>query len=223
MCFSASASFTASGVLAASGYAISKLPKEEDEKFLSLIPWVFSAHQFIEGVLWLNHVGLCSDQYKSGAVYAYSFIAYILWPIYIPFTVYKLEDQTYRRWMILLCQVIGLYVSLSCLVTILRNPVGVRIVDQSLSYSISVPNLIMAPYFISVSIPFLLSSKRKLVLFGGGLTLSCIAAGLMASSSTFPSVWCFYAAVLSGSLYLYFKTSRDIHQQAIHEVSWGSR
>jgi len=223
MCFSASASFAASAALATCGHAISKLPKEDNEKHLSLIPWIFSAHQFIEGVLWLNHAGLCSDHYKSSAIYAYSFIAYILWPVYIPFTVYKLESHTYRKWTILLCQAIGIYVSLACLISILQNPVGVTIASQSLSYSIRTPEFITAPYFISVSLPFLISSKRRLVLFGGGLTLSCVAAALMATSSTFPSVWCFYAAVLSASLYLYFKTSGSLNRQVIHEVNWGSR
>lgn len=220
MCFSASASFAASGALAAGSYAISRLPKRESEKPLSFIPLIFAAHQFIEGVLWLNHAGLCTDQYKSGAIYAYSFIAYALWPIYIPFSIYKLETEKYRRVMILLCQIIGVYVSLTCLVSILQNTVNVTIVGQSLSYSIRIPELIMAPYFISVTLPFLISSEKKLVFFGGGLTLSCVAAILMASSSTFPSIWCFFAAVLSASLYLYFRSSVHVDQQSIQRVSW---
>jgi hypothetical protein len=220
MCFSASASFAASGALAASGYAISRIPKKKAEIPISLIPIIFAAHQFIEGVLWLNHAGLCADQYKSGVIYAYSFIAYALWPIYIPFSVYKLEMEKSRRVMILLCQAIGVCVSLASLVSILQYPVGVRIVGQSISYSIQISEFIMAPYFISVSIPFLIASDKRLVLFGGGLTLSCVAAALMATSSTFPSVWCFYAAVLSVSLYLYFRSSVGVHLQVIHRISW---
>jgi hypothetical protein len=223
MCFSASASFAASGTLAASGYAISRLPKKECEKTLSFIPLIFAAHQFIEGVIWLNHAGLCPDQYREGAVYGYTFIAYALWPVYVPFAVYKLETNMLRRAIILLCQAIGFYVSVTYLLSILQNPVGVSIVDRGFSYSIQTPDLVMAPYFISVSIPFLISSEKKLVLFGVGLTISCIAAALMASSSHFPSVWCFYAAVLSASLYLYFRTSVNVKRQIIQRVSWGSR
>jgi hypothetical protein len=222
MCFSASASFTASGALAASSYAISRLPKKESEKTLSFIPLIFAAHQFIEGVLWLNHAGLCPDQYKEGSIYGYTFIAYALWPIYVPFAIYKLETKKVRRVIILLCQAIGFYVSVTSLLSILHNPVGVSIVDRGFSYSIQTPDWIMAPYFISVSIPFLISSEKKLVLFGAGLTISCIAAALMTSSSHFPSVWCFYAAVLSASLYLYFKTSVNMKRQTIHRVSLGS-
>lgn len=223
MCFSASASFAASGALAASGYAISRLPKKECEKTLSFIPLIFAAHQFIEGVLWLNHAGLCPDQYKEGAIYSYTFIAYALWPVYIPFAIYKLESDKVRRAIILVCQAIGFYVGITALFSILQNPVGLSIVDRGFFYSIQTPDLIMAPYFISVSIPFLISSKKKLVLFGVGLTLSCIAAALMASSSHFPSVWCFYAALLSVSLYLYFRTSVNVNRQTIQRVSWGSR
>ena len=113
MCFSASASFAASGALAASGYAISRLPKKECEKTLSFIPLIFAAHQFIEGVLWLNHAGLCPDQYKEGAIYSYTFIAYALWPVYIPFAIYKLESDKVRRAIILVCQAIGFYVGIT--------------------------------------------------------------------------------------------------------------
>jgi hypothetical protein len=223
MCFSASASFAASGALAASSYAISRIPKRKSEIPVTLIPAIFAAHQFIEGILWLNHLGLCPELYKSGGIYAYSLIAYTLWPIYIPFAVYKLETDKLRRAVILLCQAMGVYVSITSLISIFGNPVDVTILGQSLSYSIRTPEFIMAPYFISVSLPFLISNEKKLVLFGGGLTLSCILAAVMASSSTFPSVWCFYAAVLSAGLYLYFKTAEKSEQPVIHEVSYGSR
>jgi hypothetical protein len=220
MCFSASASFAASGALAAISYAIARIPKKKAEVPLSLIPVIFAVHQCIEGILWLNHAGLCSDYYKSGGIYAYSFIAYALWPVYIPFAVYKLEMERFRRTIILICQAIGIYISLASLLSILQYPVDVAIVGQSLSYFIRTPELFMAPYFISVSIPFLISTEKKLVLFGGALTLSCVAAALMASSSTFPSVWCFYAAVLSAGLYLYFRSSVNVHQPVIRKASF---
>ena len=223
MCYSASASFAASGALAASSYVISRLPKKESEKPISLIPMIFAAHQFIEGVLWLNQTGICPDQYKSGAIYGYTFIAYALWPAFIPFVVYRLETEKVRRVIILLCLAIGLYASLASSFSILQNPVDVSVIDQSLSYSIRTPKLIMIPYFISVTIPFLISSDKRIVIFGGALTLSCVAAALMTASSTFPSVWCFYAAVLSIGLYLYFRASVKVHQPTHHRISWQGR
>jgi hypothetical protein len=90
MCFSAEASFAASGVLAASSVAISRIPKERSSIPLSLFPAIFAAHQFAEGVLWLHHDGVLPDAYKVGALYAYVLIAYVLWPILVPFAAYSI-------------------------------------------------------------------------------------------------------------------------------------
>jgi len=207
MCFSASASFAASSTLAASGYVISRVPKEKSEIPLSLIPIIFALHQFIEGILWLIHLHVLSVQFKPVAIYSYVFIAWILWPVYVPFAVYRTETHRVRRRIILLCQFIGVFISLTFLVTSIQHPIDISIEGHSFSYTMPAYEWSLAPYLLSVSIPFLISSKKGLVLFGVALTLSCIGALIMATSSTFPSVWCFYAAILSASMYLYFNAS----------------
>jgi hypothetical protein len=205
MCFSAEASFAASGVLAASSVAIARLPKEKAGIPLSLFPALFATHQFIEGVLWLNHEGVLPDAYKAPAVYAYALIAYVLWPVFVPFSAYLLENDRKREILILICQAIGLAVGLWLLTSFLRHPVTVSVDCCSLSYNVQAPHLLLAPYLAAVSIPFLASSRKGLVLFGLAITISCGAAAIAASAATFPSVWCFFAALLSAGLYLYFR------------------
>jgi hypothetical protein len=214
MCFSAEASFAASGVLAASGIAISRLPKERASIPLSLFPAVFATHQFIEGILWLNQDGVLPDAFKSGAVYAYALIAFVLWPIYVPFSAYLTETGRRRRNIILICQAIGLGVGLTLLLSFVRDPVTVTADCCSLSYQVNAPVVLLAPYLVAVSIPFLASSRRSLVLFGLAITASCAVALVVASEPAFPSVWCFFAAVLSAGLYLYFRLAAqpDGHQ-----------
>jgi len=207
MCFSASASFATSGVLAASGIAISRIQKPKSEIPLSLFPYIFATHQFIEGILWLNHTGVVAAEYKLYAVYGFVFIAYVLWPICVPFSAYVIETGRWRRGIILLSQCIGLYVGLTALISIIRGTVDASVVGHGFAYSINTPDFFLALYLVSVSVPFLMSKKKRLVLFGAALTLSWVAAMLIASSPNFPSVWCFYAAVLSISLYLYFRYS----------------
>jgi Family of unknown function (DUF6629) len=205
MCFSAEASFAASGVLAASSVALSRIPKEKASIPLSLFPAIFATHQFIEGVLWLNHDGVLPDTYKSVAVYAYALIAFVLWPIFVPFAAYLVEAERRRRTIILICQALGLWVGLTLLLSFVRNPLEVSADCCSLSYRVSAPDLLIAPYLAAVSIPFLASSRRSLVLFGVGVTVSCAVAAVSASAATFPSVWCFFAAILSAGLYLHFR------------------
>ena len=207
MCFSAEASFAASGVLAASSVAISRIPKERSSVPLSLFPAIFATHQFIEGILWLNHDGVLPDTYKTAAVYAYAFIAYVLWPIYVPLAAYLIETRRRRRLIILVCQAIGLGVGLMLLLNNVGAPLDVSADCCSLSYQVNAPDLLIVPYLIAVSIPFLESSQRSLVLFGVALMISCAAAAVLASAATFPSVWCFFAAILSAALYVHYRVA----------------
>lgn len=207
MCFSAEASFAASGVLAASSVAIWQIPKEKRSIPLSLFPAVFAAHQFTEGILWLNNDGVVPDTYRSVAVHAYALIAYVLWPIFVPFAAYVMETGRTRRILILICQAVGLGVGLTLLLGFLQFPVEVSVDCCSLSYHVDAPDLLIAPYLMAVCLPFLASSRRSLVLFGLGVAVSCVAAAVAASAATFPSVWCFFAAMLSAGLYLHFRIS----------------
>ena len=205
MCFSATASFVASGALVASGVAITRIPKPKSTIPLSMFPAIFAALQFIEGLLWLNHRGFLADDYRSVAVYAFMLIAFVLWPIFVPFSVYVLESGRIRRVIILLCQCTGMYVGLTNLVNIIRGPVNASVVGHSFAYAINTTDILFYLYLISVFIPFLVSSNKRLVILGVALAALFVTARFIASTATFPSVWCFYAAILSLFLYLFFR------------------
>jgi hypothetical protein len=205
MCYSAEASFAASGVLAASSVAIARLPKDKASIPLSLFPGIFAAHQFTEGLIWLQQDGILSDTYKPGAVYAYALIAFVLWPVCAPFSAYLLETARRRRIIILICQALGLWVGFTLLLGIIRTPVQVSAGCCSLSYYVNVPDIWLIPYLIAVTLPFLISSQRILVLFGLAMVVSCAAAFFTTSVYTLPSVWCFFAALLSAGLYAHFR------------------
>jgi hypothetical protein len=172
-----------------------------------MFPAIFATHQFIEGVLWLNHDGVLPDTYQSVAVHAYALIAYVLWPMLVPFAAYLLEGDRRRRLIILGCQVIGLWAGLALLVSFVREPVSVSADCCSLTYHVNAPEMLIAPYLVAVCIPFLVASCRGLVFFGLAVAGSCIAAAILATASAFPSVWCSFAACLSAGLYLYFRAT----------------
>lgn len=207
MCFSAEASFAASGVLAASSVAIARIPKEKASIPLSLFPAVFATHQFIEGLLWLHHDGLLPDACRSGAVYAYVLIAYVLWPVFVPLAAYLVETGPHRRLLMLACQAIGLGVGLTVLLGFLREAPRVQVNCCSLSYQVNAPDLLIVPYVVAVCLPFFAAARKSLVLFGIGIAVSCAAAAVASSTATFPSVWCYFAAILSAGLYLHFRTA----------------
>jgi len=209
MCFSATASFVASGALVASSVAIARIPKPKSAIPLSMFPAIFAILQFIEGLLWLNHRGFLADNYKPIAVYAFLLIAFVLWPIFVPFSVYVLESSRIRRVIILLCQFTGIYVGLAHLVIIIRGPVNASVIGHSFAYTTNTTDILFYLYLISVFIPFLVSSNKRLVILGVALAALCVTAMFIASTATFPSVWCFYAALLSLFLYLFFRYSAN--------------
>jgi len=221
MCFSATASFVASGALVASSVAIARIPKPKSAIPLSMFPAIFATLQFFEGLLWLNHRGFLADNYKPVAVYAFLLIAFVLWPIFVPFSVYVLESGRIRRVIILLCQFLGIFAGLTNLVIIIRGPVNALVVGHSFAYVINIPDIISALYLISIIIPFLVASNKGLVIFGVALAASSATAGFLATTGTFPSVWCFFAAILSLFLYLFFRypANRNRKMLAINSSS----
>ena len=220
MCFSATASFIASGALAASGAAIACTPKPGRALPLSLFPVFFAVLQFAEGLLWLNHRGFLSDTFKPVGLYIFLFIAYVLWPIYVPFSACVLESGRKRRIIILVCQILGLAVGITNLVVIINGPVDASVVGHHFAYAINMPEILNAPYVISVAVPFLVSSSRRLVIFGAALAVLYAIAAVVASSATFPSVWCFYAAILSVFLFFIFRTrAKQVWKPAVPDAT----
>ena len=106
-----------------------------------------------------------------------------------------------------MCLVVGLGVGLAYLLALLRSPVEVSYQACSLSYYLDAPANLLVPYLVAVVLPFLVCSQRSLVLFGLALLASCAAAVYLATQPGFRSLWCFFAAGLSASLYLHFKTA----------------
>jgi hypothetical protein len=210
MCYSAEASFVASGVLAASSVAIARTPKERSSIALATIPAIFATHQFIEGFIWLSQGRPGMEALETVAIVLYVLIAYVLWPVFIPFTAYRTEPDPKRRIAILTCQAIGLVVGLNYLLGMIRTPVAVSVYTCNLSYQVgSIWNLGPA-YLIAVIVPFLVSSHKGLVMFGLGVLATCAVGLYLEQMQSFPSVWCFFAAVLSIGLLAYFKAAQQV-------------
>ena len=97
MCFSAEASFTAAAVLMPLGAAAMARAWRVDKSFVALctLPLLFGLQQFAEGMVWV--AGAAGD---SAAVERYSlvyiFFSWIVWPIWVPVSVYFLEPASRR-------------------------------------------------------------------------------------------------------------------------------
>ena len=203
MCFSATASFTASAILAATGIVSVKQVKKKQDYFLASIPFLFGIQQFLEGLIWVfPDYGM----FTLVLGYAFLFFAFLLWPTYIPLALWAHEPDAKRRCMLRFMILFGAFGTFYLLVTLLNQSLTVDVINHHVIYLIDVPyTRAGVVLYISVTTgSFLLSSKRFLQMFGL-LALFSAAMSWMFYEQAFTSVWCFFAAFLSFFLYFYLR------------------
>lgn len=207
MCFSATASFSAAGLLAVTGVATLTQVKKRAELPLALTPLFFAAQQAAEGALWLT-VGQ-GRAHSLMLANIFAAIALVVWPALIPLAVALVEREALRRLVMLLLLPAGIGVAVYSAGTTLAHPYLAWPVGHALTYVDNHPYspTMLATYLICTCLPPLLSSSRTLNLFG-----VIVAAGLgitmLAFFEDFVSVWCFFAALASLTLLRFFPEQR---------------
>lgn len=200
MCFSAPASFVASGALSIIGVSSLTVASKE-EKVLALFPIIFGIQQGFEAVQWL---ALENGTPSLVAGYGFLFFAYAFWPIYVPIAVFLFDKK--RRKFLLWTIVFGGMVSLFFLGLLLLNPLSVSTAGHSIVYDLRDPlnSYSVIAYLVAVFLPLFASSNRFLRWFGSMNIALALLAGVF-YTETFASVWCFFAAVSSIIFLVYLK------------------
>ncbi len=211
MCFSASASFAASGGLILCGLATRRFRSvAANERPLAAIPYAFGAQQFAEGLVWLGVSGAVPGAVQGAAVYCFSFLAFVFWPFYIPHALACFERSARRRQIVhlrTLGSAMGLYY-LWCFTV--YSPVTLEVMCEfgacgSLAYQFRLPYLdttINYVYLTVATVPFFLVTNARVRWFSGlPFLLSFPLTKVFSVPDTFPSTWCFFAAVVSASVF----------------------
>ncbi len=209
MCFSATASFVAGTALLAAGTVIVRKASRKRELPFAAIPLLFGLQQLSEGVVWLTF-RFEAPLLNVIMTHIYSFFSHVLWPIYVPFAILLLEPIPWRRKAIWTFLLAGSAVGLYLLVILIRFPVTSEAVGGHIAYQS--PHFyvmtVMASYLLATCVSLFFSSHNAVIAFGVVALLSFIAAYAF-YAVWFISVWCFFAAVLSGIVYLYFSNSEQ--------------
>lgn len=198
MCFSAAASFTAGIVLISTGLLTARKAKKKSDYYLASVPILFGVQQMIEGGIWV-----WPDQgpLHNLLTYCFVFFAYVFWPIYIPSVVLLLEHIKWRRRILRVFQVIGAISVIGMIYAISSAEVSSYILKNSVCYDVhNIWQPIGVLYVIALCFSFFFSSNK----FINRLGLFSMIAVLVAYyfyTATFASVWCFFAAIISISIY----------------------
>ena len=204
MCFSATASFSAGAVLLGLGTLTLKSARHPRELAFAAIPLLFAIQQLSEGVIWLTF-RYDAPQLNTVMTHVYSFFSHVLWPAYVPVAVLLIEPASRRRRALLVFVAAGVAVGAYLLYVLVAFPVVSRTIGQHVEY-IS-PHFFAATvitlYLLSTAFSPILSTHRMVKVFGV-LALSSFALAYAFYATWFISVWCFFAALMSGVVYLHF-------------------
>ena len=209
MCFSATASFAASGCLAPLGaLALWRCGRERRRDLLPLavMPLAFALQQALEGVVWLGlQQGPLVGAARLAAM-AYLFFAFAFWPAWIPFLALRIWDERpgWRWRLLLLLQAVGLLFAGLLWLPLALQPQWLepRLVQGSIDYGTALllegGPLVYGRYLYAavIAMPLLLLPSARLRFFGIALVASGLAADWL-YRQTFASVWCYFSAVLS--------------------------
>ncbi len=199
MCFSALASFIASGVLSIVGFL--SLWSSPGRKWMGVafIPTFFAMQQFAEGLVWV---------YRSPTAAAvFLFFAFIVWPLYIPFSLFIVESDNEKRSLLYKLTNIGLGVSVCLLFGLLSSDMNFYVRDCHIVYDVAqaafsygiVTSLLAAAYCLVTIMPFFVSSCGYMKGMGLLVASSCLMAYFF-YSVYFISVWCFFSAFMSTAI-----------------------
>lgn len=203
MCFSASASFTASAALGIIGLkAVSSVTKKEYLPLAS-VPLLFCVQQFLEGLVWLS---LQNEQFAfitSPATYGYIFFAYSLWPCWIPFSILATTQNKKERALLYALLIIGMIVAVTLLYHIILFGASAQIGACHILYTYAIPETLVhwgtIGYLMATVIPFFATGNRKMYVIGALVALA-YAVSYYVYYTYLTSVWCFFAALISLSI-----------------------
>jgi hypothetical protein len=211
MCFSAEASFAGGVIITAIGvFTVTKVHKPTQILFAT-IPLFFGVQQFTEGLLWLAIPNPDYASLQKISTYLFLIMAEVLWPMMIPLSVLLMEENKKRRRILWVLLVMGLSLSAYfafCLITFNVTP---KIMGYHIEYEDTFPQslrvVVFAVYVIASITPLFVSSIKRTHLLGILMALSCLVTAIF-FTQYLTSVWCFFAALISGVIYWILRDSK---------------
>ena len=205
MCFSATASFTAAALLVPAGGLAVHRAFREDRRYLALaaLPMLLGVQQFMEGMVWT--AGARGNTALVGAFsLAYMFFAWLAWPVWIPLSAYLLERER-RRTLYLLFAIAGAMLGALQYVPYFAHDgwLVTTFLDNAISYGgtelldfVTGRTVTYTIYLTVLVVPLLLSSDRRVRVFGGLVGLTFVVTYLFFRFA-YISVFCFGGALVS--------------------------
>ena len=201
--------FTLAGVIGVVGILTLRKVSTANEVVFALLPLLFALHQFTEGFVWLGAGGYIEVRAFNLAAGIFIYYAQGLLPLLVPLAVWLIEKNGFRKNILALLTLLGLGLAIYTMYGLSTVPSSVSVVNNTLYYK----NPWTANYYdaiiyiITTCGSLMLSSSISVVLFGL-LNLFGLTLIFLIRPYGFTSLWCLYAAAISGLLYFHFVERR---------------
>lgn len=203
MCFSAGASFGAATVLSLAGAGAMAGAQTKAHRLFAAIPMIFSLQQVMEGMLWLSQK---NEELRRGELfftYGFLFFALILWPVYIPYSVWLLEKAQSRKNKLGILLMVGSAASICFATALIIYPVNIVIAHHHIHFDFVLPAaiknllwLVNLFYLMATIAAPIISGIKRMKWLGIGFLATYIFS-LVYFRDYLVSVWCYFAAALS--------------------------
>lgn len=210
--------FTLAGILLAIGVLTLKKVSRTNEWVFASLPLLFGLHQFDQGIVWLGLMQQVNPQTFHTASELFVFYAQAVLPFWVPLAVWLIEPRGVKRGLLLALVVIGGLLAAYVAWGLTQYPTTVHIQNGSLVYSnASTEYLWVALLYILTTCGSLILSRSVTVQLFGWLNLFGLVIVYILAHYAFTALWCLYAAMVSGMLYLHFIERRIAFLAALRE------
>ncbi len=200
MCFSATASFGASIMLAGISTISVIKAKTPSVKILAVIPFIFSLQQFSEGFVWLSLTRENFASWKFPCMYTFLFFAEVIWSIGISFSMMIFEKEEKRKKILQAIFYGSILFAAVLAYSLFYYTADVKVIGNHVLYSVNTPDNFKSItnlfYFFTAVLPPFLSSEKKAWLIGIALIVSYLIATIFFKEYII-SIWCYFATIIS--------------------------
>ena len=219
MCFSPTGSFVLSGVLASVGAVSVTQNSSRHQRMFAAIPFLFAGQQASEGVVWLTVNRGADSLLLRVAVIAFLGFALVVWPLWVPVSLRRIERNAARRRTLTVLSWVGAGVSVAAaFLLVLWRPMA-AILGHSIHYSygyggnpgVTRELFLLIAYLTPTIVPFFVSTTTTAKAIGTTLLVS-LAAAMLIEHDALTSVWCFFAAILSGLILVAVRREPAAHE-----------
>lgn len=206
MCFSATSSFIASGVIGAIGVATLRHVREPRALLFASVPMLFAVHQFTEGWVWLGLDGRIGKLALDHVAFLFMLYAQGILPLLMPAAVALMEPPGWRRGAILALTGIGALVCVWDVTGLIFLPSRCFVQQDSIAYRNHMTgNFWISCLYVLATCGALLMSTHRVVRWYGAINVVALTIAEIVKQYAFASVWCFYAAIMSVIIYWQFR------------------